>query len=75
MISKELAINTILNLNVEHNVSWKDAAIDALDALPENTKCKDCIYRDNFYCIYFKGYNYVEDTDYCSHAIERQQDG
>ena len=34
LISRQNAIDAMLNLSAEHRVSWKDAVIDALDALP-----------------------------------------
>ena len=33
-ISRQAALDAVLNLNVENRVSWRDAVIDTLDALP-----------------------------------------
>lgn len=34
VISRQAAIDEVLNLNVENRVSWRDAVIDTIDALP-----------------------------------------
>ena len=33
-ISRQAAIDAVLNMKIEHRVSWKDAVVDTLDALP-----------------------------------------
>lgn len=48
-IDKDVAISTVLDLNVEHRVSWLDAVIDAIDEIPtaevvKVVRCKDCKY-------------------------------
>ena len=35
-ISRQTALDAILNLNVENRVSWLDAVIDTIDALPHS---------------------------------------
>lgn len=34
LISRQAAIDAVFNLDASHRVSWKDAVIDTLDALP-----------------------------------------
>ena len=34
IISRQAAIDAVLNLNVENRVSWRDAVIDTIDAVP-----------------------------------------
>lgn len=34
LISREVAIEAVLELDAKHRVSWKDAVIDMLDTLP-----------------------------------------
>ena len=45
LISRQAAIDEVLNLNVENRVSWRDAVIDTIDALPsaqqDCTECED----------------------------------
>ena len=41
LISRQAAIDEVLNLNVENRVSWRDAVIDTIDALPSAQQ--DCI--------------------------------
>lgn len=43
LIRREDAIDAVLELNTDGRVSWKDAVIDMLDALPSAT-CDDCIW-------------------------------
>ncbi len=33
-ISRQQTIDAILDMNIEHRVSWKDAVIDVIDELP-----------------------------------------
>jgi hypothetical protein len=43
LISRQAAIDEVLNLNVENRVSWRDAVIDTIDALPSaQPDCTDC---------------------------------
>ena len=47
LISRQAAIDEILNLNVENHVSWRDAVIDTIDALPsaqQEVDCQKCIF-------------------------------
>ena len=44
-IYREDAIDAILDLNVEHRVSWKDAVIDTLDELPSAQQWIPCSER------------------------------
>ena len=49
-ISRQQTIDAILDMSVEHRVSWKDAVIDVIDELPsaqpEIIHCKDCIWHN-----------------------------
>lgn len=35
-ISRQQTINSVLDMDVEHRVSWKDAVIDVIDELPSS---------------------------------------
>ena len=54
-INRQTAIDTLMDLNADHRVSWKDAVIDMLDDLPsvqpepcddfvKVVRCKKCRY-------------------------------
>ena len=46
------AIDALLELRTEHRVSWQDAVIDMLEALPSAqpiVRCKDCRYMTEHY--------------------------
>lgn len=48
-ISRQAAIDAILEINTEHRVSWLDCAIDALDTLPSaqpDNSCDGCRYEN-----------------------------
>lgn len=46
LISRQAALDAVFELDVTNRVSWKDAVIDTIDALPsaepEIVRCKDC---------------------------------
>ena len=42
LISRQAAIDAILEMNTEHRVSWLDCAIDTLDTLPSVQPEEDC---------------------------------
>ena len=43
LISRQAAIDEVLNLNVENRVSWRDAVIDTIDVLPSaQPDCAEC---------------------------------
>ena len=48
-ISRQAAIDAVLDMKAENRVSWKDAVIDIIDELPstqpEIIRCKDCKHR------------------------------
>ena len=73
MISRQAAIDEVLNLNVENRVSWRDAVIDTIDALPsaqpEIVMCNDCLMHG--VCRFEQGLGL---DGYCSQA-ERRTDG
>lgn len=49
LISRQAAIDDVLDLHADHRVSWVDAVIDALETLPpaqpKIVYCKNCIHR------------------------------
>ncbi len=49
-ISRQAAIDAVLDMKAENRVSWKDAVIDIIDELPstqpEIIRCKDCKWWD-----------------------------
>lgn len=47
IVRRQAAITAVLELDVSNRVSWKDAVIDAIDALPEIIRCKDCKHHDS----------------------------
>ena len=81
LISRQAAIEAVLDMNAEHRVSWKDTVIDIINELPsaqpEIIRCKDCKhyqFADNRafgmpvkMCEWF-GFEDVDDFDFCSRA-------
>ena len=78
VISRQAAIDALLNLDVTHRVSWRDAVIDMIDAMPstqlEVIYCKDCMFTDGkkpiadgrYWCVRHSCFMY-----YCSDAERR----
>ena len=56
-ISRQAAIDAVLNLNVENRVSWRDAVIDTIDAVPsaqpEIVRCEECINHGKEICYFW----------------------
>lgn len=69
IISRKAAIDAVLNLNVENRVSWRDAVIDTIDALPsaqpEIVRCNDCKWKQGSECVKFSDVRPFPD-DFCS---------
>ena len=75
LISRQAAIDEVLNLNVENRVSWRDAVIDTIDALPsaqpEIIRCKGCKWKHVYECVRFADVRPFTD-DYCSRAKRKE---
>ena len=83
LIDRQAAIDALLELRTEHRVSWQDAVIDMLEALPsaqpEIIRCKDCKYSDtdNTLGVMFcwrVSYHEASEDGFCSWA-ERRENG
>ena len=53
LISRQAAIDAVLDMNAEHRVSWVDAVIDVIDELPSAgpkiIRCRECKYGVDYY--------------------------
>lgn len=79
LIDRQAAIDAVFHLSTDC-VSWLDAVVDMLDALPsaqpEIIQCKDCMYKGSnpisdgrYWCVIHGAYMY-----YCSDAERKKMD-
>ena len=88
LISRQAAIDAVLELDASHRVSWKDAVIDTIDALPpaqpEIIRCKDCEEWEPSMVVHGRGVcaewsdenrriRLTEGNDYCSYGCRVTQ--
>ena len=86
-IDQDKVIDAVLELDTTHRVSWRDAVVDMIDAMPSAdvqpvVLCKDCKYAhityrgEVKYCdIWFPDESHYMDTDnYCSFAERKGAD-
>lgn len=75
-VRRQAAITAVLELDVSNRVSWKDAVIDALDALPpaqpEIIRCKECKHH-NWCAIEDEALIYDEEF-YCKWGVGESAD-
>lgn len=65
LINRQAAIDAVLNLDVSKRVSWMDAVIDEIDALPsaqpDVVHCRECVHADKYYhCDYMNTWNHPD---------------